>query len=481
LLLANTDSLGIAKQAYILNNTGNGSSSGLDAAINYQLGFKSSKNRLLTLSYKYSYAPNKQFNDNLFSSRFNYPLAVFPNYQQNNDAGNRDHTLQLDYADELTKQVSIEAGAKAILRNNYANYYVDDQNPVTQQYVTNGSLTNDFNYHQDILSVYNSYQLKVDKWIGKAGLRLEHTGLSADFTSAGVNTAPSYSNLIPSVSIQRSFQTSSLNFGYTQRIQRPGILQLNPFVDRSVPGFVNTGNPELRPELDNTFELTYSNFAKNAINIGLSYAFSNNSIQNVSSLLTETVNGKKDTVTYTTYQNLGTNKTLGLNVNTNMLITKKFTLSLNGQVNRVWLSGTFNGNSYSNDGFTGNAFGNMQYKFGSGFALSFNAGYFSGNVNLQGSSSAFVFNQYLLSKEFFHKLMTVVLVANDPYKKFNTFTSNINSADFAQNSSSQNYYRSLAVRVNFKFGGLNKDIKRNEHGINNDDTKNGANKPATTG
>jgi len=475
-----TDSAGIEKQGYRLQNSGTSSFTGLDLAVNYQLGFKRSKDRLLTFSYKYSYSPNKQLNDNLFSGRFNYPVTFFPDYDQYNNAGDKDHTIQVDYASPLNKQFSIEAGAKAILRNNYSNFNVNDRDPVTQQFVTNDALTNDFNYHQNIISLYNSYQLKMDKWTGKAGLRLEHTSLNADFVSAGVSTAPGYSNIIPSVSIQRSFKTSSINFGFTQRIQRPGIFQLNPFVDRSNPSFVNTGNPQLKPELDNTFELTYSNFTKNAINLGLSYAFSNNSIQNVSSLQTETVNNKTDTVTYTTFQNLGTHKTVGLNINTNMNITKEFSVSLNGQMNHIWLSGTFNGSMYHNDGFTGNAFGNTRYRFKNGFALSFNAGYFSGNVNLQGKSSDFIFNQYLVSKDFFKKKLTLVLVANNPYYKYKTFSNTINSADFYQTTFNQNYYRSLAFRVNFRFGKLNSDIKKNQHGIENDDTKGGA-KPTTGG
>ena len=469
-----TDSLGITKQAYTLKNMGNSSFTGFDASINYQLGFKNSKDELLTISYKYSYSPNKQFNDNSFNDRFEYGLQQYPDYRQYNDAGDRDHTVQIDYADPLSKALSIEAGAKAILRSNYSNYHVDDKVDTTSQYLTNDQLTNNFNYHQNIISLYNSYQLKLDKWTGKAGLRLEHTGINADFTSAGVTTAPSYNNLIPSISIQRSFKSSSLNFGFTQRIQRPGIFQLNPFVDKSNPTFITTGNPSLKPELDNTFELTYSNFSKSSINVGLSYAFSNNSIQNVSSLRTIPANdGKLDTVTYTTFQNLGSNKTLGLNVHTNMNITKRFVLGLNGQVNHVWLSGTFDDKMYNNDGFTGNAFGNLRYKFDSGFALSFNSGFFSGNLNLQGKSSDFIFNQYLISQDFFKKKLTIVLVANNPYKKFNTFRNTVNSADFYQSSYNQNYYRSFAFRINFRFGKLNSQIKKNEHGIQNDDTKGG--------
>jgi hypothetical protein len=67
--------------------------------------------------------------------------------------------------------------------------------------------------------------------------------------------------------------------------------------------------------------------------------------------------------------------------------------------------------------------------------------------------------------------MTIVLVANNPYSKYNTFRTTTNSADFYQTSYFQNYYRSFAVRFNFRIGKLNSDIKKNQRGINNDDTK----------
>lgn len=459
-----TDSLGITKQAYTLNNNNNGKFSALDLALNYQMGFKSSKDKLLTLSYKYSYSPNKQFNDNMYSERVFYPETTYPDFQQYNNAGNKEHTVQLDYASPLTRQISVEAGAKAILRNNYSYYHVNDRDPDNGNYVTNDTLTDNFNYQQNVYSVYNSYQLKFDKWTGKAGLRLEHTDL---------NLGSDYNNLIPSVSIQRNFKTSSLNFGFTQRIQRPGIFQLNPFVDKSNPLFVSTGNPELRPELNNTFELNYSNFAKNSINLGLSYAFSNNSIQNVSSLQTVIIDGEPQNVTYTTYENLGTNKTLGLNVNTSINFSKHLSLNLNGQVNYVWLTGTFGGHFYKNDGITGNAFGNLRYKFDNGFALGILGFFNSGGVTLQGESSTFIFNQYLVSKEFLNKKLTVSLVANNPYSKYNTFRTTTTTADFYQTSYNENYYRSFAIRFNFRFGKLNGDIKKNQHGIQNDDTKGG--------
>jgi len=473
------NSKGGTDQHYEQANTGNGTFLGFDAGINYQLGFKKQKDRLLTVSYKYDYSPNKQFNDNLFSERINYPAVAVPDFQQYNNSGNRAHTFQLDYAHPL-KKITIEAGVKAILRNNFSDYHLDDRDSLTNKYVTNASQTNDFNYHQNVYSLYNSYQLKLEKWTAKAGLRLERTTVDANFSSTGSTVNQDYNNLIPSVSIQRNLKTSSINFGFTDRIQRPGIFQLNPFVDQSNPKFINTGNPNLRPELDYTFELNYSNFTKSPVNVGLSYAFSNNSIQNVSGLQINNNGGKADTATVTTFQNLGSNNTLGLNLNTTLNPTKKLSFTMNAQLSHIWLKGAYNGQFYKNDGYMGNVFANAGYKFGKGYRFGIDAGYFSGSVVLQGSTNKYIYSSYVFSKTFL-KNATVSLVANNPYSKFMTSTNTTTTNDFYQYGYNQNYYRTFAVRFNYKFGKLTSDIKKNQHGINNDDTKGGGKSSGASG
>ncbi|QQL48625.1 outer membrane beta-barrel family protein [Mucilaginibacter ginkgonis] len=459
----------VLTQQFFLDNNGSGRYQGLDAGINYQLGFKNKKDRLLTISYKYGNSPFKQSNNILLSQQINYNL---PNYTQYNEAGNISHTFQLDYANPI-KKGSIEAGAKAILRNNFSDSKSDNQDPVTGQYIPNPVQTNYFTYHQNVYSAYSSYQLKMTNWTAKAGLRLEETHVDANFTTLGSALDRNYANLIPSVSLQRNLKSSSLTAGFTQRIQRPGIWQLNPFIDRSNPKFISTGNPDLRPELNNTFELTYSNFKKGSVNVTASYAFSNNAIQNVSSSQAGIINGQPDIITTTTYQNLGSNRSAGLNFSTNQSIGKKITINLNGQLSHVWLRGTYNSAFYTNDGTIGNAFLNAGYKFANNYRFGIDAGYFSGDVTLQGHSTAFIYNSFVLTKEFMDKKASISLVANNPYSKYFTFKNYTNTVDYTQYSFNENPYRTFALRFSYKFGKLNGDIKRNQHGINNDDTKGG--------
>ncbi|OOQ56472.1 outer membrane beta-barrel protein [Mucilaginibacter pedocola] len=470
-----TNGAGVLMQGYNLQSANTNNDKGMDLSLNYQLGFKGHKDELLTLSYKYSYGPGTTNTDNLFSNRFNYPESLQPNYRQYNQAGNREHTFQLDYAYPV-KKVNIEAGAKAILRNNFSDFRREDLDPLTNEYVVNDAQTNVFNYHQDVYSFYNLYQLKFSKFTAKAGARLERTQVNADFSGTPLDKG--YNNLIPSVSVQRSFKSSSLSLGFTQRIQRPGIYQLNPFVDRSNPRFINTGNPELRPELNNTFELTYSNFSHGSVNASLSYAFSNNSIQNVSSISIENAGtAQPDTITTTTFQNLGSNKTLGLNLNTNYQLTKKLSFNLNARVSHVWLRGTYNSQFYENSGFTGNGFASLGYKLESGYRFGLDAGFFSANVRLQGRNGSGYFSSFVTGKEFFKKSLTVSVVANNPYSKFRIFRTYTLTPDFEQSGAYYSPYRSFAIRLNYKFGKLNANIKKNQRGINNDDTQ-GKSSPA---
>ena len=291
--------------------------------------------------------------------------------------------------------------------------------------------------------------------------------------SASSTVNQDYNNLIPSFSIQRNLKSSNISLGYTDRISRPGIYQLNPFVDLSNPNFVNTGNPNLQPEVNHSFELNYSSYSKNSLTVGISYSFSNNSIQTVTHLQSVSSGGLTDTIPVTTFENLGTNKNLGLNLNFNMTSIKNLSISLNTQLSHVWLKGTYNEQFYKNDGYTGNAFLNAGYKFGKGFRIGFDAGYFSGDVNLQGKSNAFIYNSYVFSKTFLNKRLTLSAVMNNPYGQFYTFRTTTTTPDFYQLSYNQIPYRSFALRFNVKIGKLNSDIKRNQRGISNDDKKAG--------
>jgi outer membrane receptor protein involved in Fe transport len=451
----------VLTQAYHLVNNGTADGRGTDAGINYQLGFKHNKNQLLTISYKYSVFSNQQDNDVTTDEHTAYTL---PNYRQYNKSGSKENTAQVDYIQPM-KILTIEAGGKMILRNNYSNFNTDTVTK-TGSYNTNTLLTNNFTYRQDVYSLYNSYTAKLIKWVFKGGLRFERTDINANLATTGGSFSPQYNNLVPSVSIQRSVSGNTLTFGFSQRIQRPGIFQLNPFPDNSNPQNITIGNPQLRPAVNNNFELSYGNFHKGSLRISSSYSFANNTIQNVTS-----VSGAG--VTTTTFANVGKTRQLGLDVNANYNLAKRLNVNINAELLQVWLAGTFNGIYYTNSGQQGHVFTYTSYKFDDGYRLGLNLGFDSRYVLLQGVDNYYFNAGGIVSKDIFNKKATIGLMLSNPFSKFNKLDFFTKTADFQTTTSNLNYYRSVGFSFNYKFGRLNSEIKKNQRGINNDDTGGG--------
>lgn len=431
---------------------------GIGGGLNYQLGFKRNKDQLLTASYKYNLSKNNDFNDVMLSEKLNFNN---PSYQQFNKAGTKEHTIQLDYVQPV-KKLNIEAGAKAIYRNNYSDFRNDNQT-AAGGYVTDPAQSYSFDYQQNVYSIYNSYQLKLTNWAFKAGLRGEHTTVDAN---DGV-TRQEYNNLIPSISMQRSFKTSSITLGYADRIQRPGIWQLNPFVNSSNPNFVEKGNPNLRPVVSHGLELAYSNFKKGSINISLNYKFANNTIEQV------VTPGGADAVSVTTYDNVGKNKRLGADLSINYPITTKFNVNLNGDLQHVWLRGLYNGVFYDNKGFQGDFYTGGSYKFDNGFRTSVNFNYASRYVMLQGKDNNYISSSASVSKEMFAKKATLSLSLSNPFSKYRRIDNYNRTDQFYQLNAFDTYYRRINISFNYKFGRLNSDIKKNKRGISNDDVTSG--------
>jgi outer membrane receptor protein involved in Fe transport len=439
--------------------------SGLELSLNYQHGFKNNKERLLTFSYKSNNGGNPQRNELLFSNRQNYND---PNYEQQNDSRSKEQTFQVDYVHPVKKLI-MEAGIKGILRDNKSDFEYRTFDSQTGQYQIDLSRTNRFNNTQDILGAYNSYAYSLTDLVFKAGLRIEETFVHADFISNAANLNTDYFNLIPSFSISRKFKNqSNLNFGFTQRIQRPGIYNMNPFVDRSTPNYEDTGNPDLKAVLSNNFELTYSKFKKGSVTVGLSYNFANNTIQNVS--VYSAANG----ITRSTYENIGKDKTLLSNLNVNYPLTAKWNVSLSGNIGYTWLEGIINGVSTENSGITGYAYLNTGYKFERQWKANASFSYSAASVNLQGKSGEFYYMSFSGSKEVVKDKLTLSAGVNNPFTKYRYYKTFLEGPDFTQRYIGQNYSRSVSMSLNWKFGSLKEAVKKSQRNINNDDVKSGS-------
>jgi ferric enterobactin receptor len=321
-------------ERYNVNNNNTDRGNGRDASVNYQRGFKADKNRLLTFSYRYYGYDNKQKGNLLISDRINYDR---PDYHQLNNQEFSEQTFQVDFVYPV-KKLNIEAGLKGIMRDNKSDFQYAVFNPENNTYEVDLDMSNKYNNTQRVFGAYNTYNYNFKNWGVKAGARIEQTIVDADFISTDSKVKQNYFNLIPSVSINRKLKNNAgINFGYTQRIQRPGIWQLNPFVDRSNPSYERTGNPDLRPAYVNDLQLSFNKSKKGSVNFGLGYIHFRDLIFPIAVYNPETQ------VTRTSFGNTGNARLFTVNLNANYPINKKWNFSTNLRIAHGKVTGQVNG------------------------------------------------------------------------------------------------------------------------------------------
>jgi len=460
-------SSGERTQAYERINPSAGHWYGYEVGLDYQHTFKRDKNQLLTLSYKYGDERNGSEANLLFNPILNYmgPAET----RTLNDGNSVEQTYQADYVHPFKKH-SLEVGTKAILRENGSDYYYRNYNPETQAFEEVPGLSNEFDYSQDIYAAYASASLRSEKWGLRLGTRLEQTVVDANFKSSGSVAEQDYLSFVPNITLTRTLKNmASLRASYTQRIERPGLWYLNPYVNRTNEKNISYGNPNLEAATSHVFSLAHSLFkGSNSLNSTLSHAFTNNAIQSYTTF------NPADSVSSTTYGNIGRNGTTTLSLSGNATLFQKLSLNLNGTLNYTDISGSINGQNLQNSGLSGYMHSNASYRFEKNWRASLNLGYYAPRVLLQGKSSGQFWNGFSVSKDFLKdQKANVSLSVQSPLDKYFTYYNELSDTDFYQRSENRNVRRRISLGLSYKFGKLKDDIKRTRRGIKNDDLKGG--------
>jgi hypothetical protein len=438
--------------------------------IDYQRTFKK-PDKTFTISYKLDRSPRNSDNENAIDGLLNYQ-----SYKQRstNDASGTEHTFQVDYYDPLTKKHQIEAGMKYILRQNVSNSDVLRYDYITSQWNRDASKINDLDYDQHIFGLYAGYVLKLKKFSVKSGLRIEGTLNDGLFKSIKDTTFTNRMfNVIPYITLSQNLDKGqNLKLSYTQRLSRPGIWYLNPFVNDLDPLNISYGNPKLDAEVSHTFDFSYGKFTpKYNINLSLNSAFTNNTIEQISTM-------QASGIKVTTYENIGKNQRYGGYLYGMLRIKTKFTLNTNIGTTYTILESN-DGRGLKNEGFNYNGSLNCRYTAWKNGTISAFGGVYSPRIMLQGQSSAYYYNNISISQELFKKKLTASLSVSDPFRRRAKYAMTYDDPSFHQEMTNYSYNRQLRFNISYRFGQMKGEIKKARRGIKNEDVKSGGD--STTG
>jgi outer membrane receptor protein involved in Fe transport len=118
--------------------------------------------------------------------------------------------------------------------------------------------TYELGVEQAVHGVYGTYEHAMGDFTVLSGLRLELTDLEAHQLTADVRGGYDYWKAYPSLHLQHEItDNQQITAGYSRRIQRPRPEDLNPAIQYRDPFNFRQGNPRLRPQETDSFELIW--------------------------------------------------------------------------------------------------------------------------------------------------------------------------------------------------------------------------------
>ena len=233
-------------------------------------------------------------------------------------------TVKIDYIHPLGNQAKLEAGMKVSLVTSDNDARFDSLRG--NQWELDENRSNHFIYKENINAAYinfNKQYKNLEVQVGVRGEQTHITGTSMSVKgeqSTEVKNDSSYFNLFPSMAFTYTLNKNNiLGLTYSRRIQRPSYEDLNPFefyLDRYTK---EAGNPNLRPQYSNNFEITHT--FKQFLITSLGYSHTKDMMTRILEADVDKATGDTSILRYK-YLNVAKADNFNLNISMPMPITK---------------------------------------------------------------------------------------------------------------------------------------------------------------
>ncbi len=202
----------------------------------------------------YNYKQDQKVSTNYFlaNNQFLRNNSFLTNSGQNSNI----FTAQTDVSSPLFTG-SFEAGFKFsnIITDSKLNFFDTENNAD----IFNNSLSDDFNYKENVYAEYMNFEKEWEKLSVTLGLRGEYTDIEAFSRVLGTVNTQQYFKLFPAAALDYKInENNSIGISYKRSIARPRYESLNPFKYFITENEFNGGNPNLVPAINNRISLKYA-------------------------------------------------------------------------------------------------------------------------------------------------------------------------------------------------------------------------------
>lgn len=380
----------------------------------------------LEITYNYLGLPNEQLTqENNSDSNFN---PEFPFVQSNAfsyDSKRNEGRAKLNYKHKFAETTALETGVQSNL--SYRNFDVVNKifDQQLQEYVLDDKLTNNFHLRNNVYGGFVSFNSAFENFNYMIGLRGEYMDRNLEQKTLTENFSFTKMDYFPSVNVSRKIDDHQLQLSYSRRINRPHENMLNPFAFYSDPNITISGNPRLKPEYIDAFELNYQKmFGGVFVSAQTYYRKSKDSF-------TQTFSVDNSGHLNIIFRNYGSSDVYGAELSSGFTVAQILRLDPSVNLFQTSLKGSADGKQIEKDFFNWSARLNATVNFSPETRLQLSGNYMK-FVDTQSESKPFMMVSASLRQEFFNKAMSLTLQARNLFKlsnmKMNTIGSNFDSS-----------------------------------------------------
>ncbi len=370
------------------------------------------------------------------------------------DGPSKQMEFQVDYELPFSETDKFETGIQFHFGESKDNNNLYDYLPEQQAFILQPEFGYNVNYDRNIHAAYGIYSGKVGNLGYQGGLRSEYTDRKIELVTTGDASKIKRWDYFPTLHF--SYEISSIQqvmASYTRRIRRPRGWQLEPFEVWRDAFSIRRGNPDLKPQYIDSYELGAQTFwGSNLISLEGYYRKTNNNIETIRSVYSANI-------TLSTFENVGTTSSLGTEFMFNAKPYEFWTFNLLGNLYNYKIDGTLLGRSFNRESFNWNARLNNTIIFNTTTRMQLNTSYNGPTVSAQGDREGYFSASLSLRKDMFDRMLTATLQVRDIFSSVDR-ESTIESLNFSSYSSFTRKSPTVMLNLKFNINNYENDKKR---------------------
>ncbi|OGC43209.1 hypothetical protein A2Y85_04915, partial [candidate division WOR-3 bacterium RBG_13_43_14] len=353
--------------------------------------------------------------------------------------------LKFDYTLPFNKNNKFETGYQSRINRSGATYDVYTYDTLVRDYLFNPEYSNTTDYEREIHSLYGLYSGKYGNLGYQGGLRGEYENRKIELIGENAIYPIDHVDYFPTVHVSYQFTGGhQLMASYARRIERARMWWLEPFLTWMDANNVRRGNPALRPENIDSYELGFQTLiGRSSLSIEAYHRITHNKVEQTSILY-------DDDIILRTVENIGTDYSTGIELMMDLKFLKWWNPNLMLNLYDYRIHGELYEEPIAREDMNWGLRLNNEFKPFENTKIQLNGRYSSPSITAQGERSGFFMTDAAIKQEFFGRRLTATLQVRDLLGSV-AHENTTESSDFYSHSSFTRESPVIMLNISYNF------------------------------